>query len=51
MACRTMRKWLISLAQSPNPALSAMAPELTALIAEADAAVTAQSVRNSTPAA
>jgi len=38
----TMKKWLISLPKSPYPALSAMAQELEALIAQADDAVTAR---------
>jgi hypothetical protein len=37
----TMRKWHLSLAKSPQAELSAMAPELAALLAEADAAAAA----------
>jgi hypothetical protein len=37
-----MRGWQLSLSKSPHAALSAMAPELQALIAEADAAVAAR---------
>jgi len=36
------KKWLPSLTQSPHPELAAMAPELAALIAEADAAEVAR---------
>lgn len=35
----TMRKWQVSLSKSPQAALSAMEPELAALITEANAAV------------